>query len=130
MGRYQEGAALPGVVIFTDCRALVQAFGGSDRESVGGVVLLADFLKKAEGVRTVVQWLSSNVGVMDNEIADRLATRCKSFAQERDTRSSCRTERDMVSLPLVGVVCEGNKKKRFAYFVRVPGIDDRPIGWA
>ncbi|GFO44802.1 hypothetical protein PoB_007130700 [Plakobranchus ocellatus] len=39
MMRQRERAALPGVVIFTDCRVLVQALGGSGRESVGGMVL-------------------------------------------------------------------------------------------
>ncbi|GFO34112.1 hypothetical protein PoB_006061700 [Plakobranchus ocellatus] len=46
--RQREGAALPGMVIFTDCRALVQALGGSGSESIGGAVLLADYLQKIE----------------------------------------------------------------------------------
>ncbi|GFN89828.1 hypothetical protein PoB_001633400 [Plakobranchus ocellatus] len=50
-----KGAALPGVVIFTHCRALVQALGGSVSEGVGEAVLLGDYLLKTEGVRTVVQ---------------------------------------------------------------------------
>ncbi|GFN87359.1 glutamate--tRNA ligase [Plakobranchus ocellatus] len=70
--KQREGAALPGVVILTDCRALVQAFGGSRSEGVGEVVLLADYLLKKEGVQTVVQWIPSHVGVLSNEIADGL----------------------------------------------------------
>ncbi|GFO08196.1 hypothetical protein PoB_003470100 [Plakobranchus ocellatus] len=42
--RQRKGAVLPGVIIFTDCRALVQALGKSGSESMGGVVLLADYL--------------------------------------------------------------------------------------
>ncbi|GFO10947.1 hypothetical protein PoB_003745200 [Plakobranchus ocellatus] len=51
----REGAALPGLVIFTDYRALVQALGGSGSEGVGGAALLEDYLQKTERVRTVVQ---------------------------------------------------------------------------
>ncbi|GFO00517.1 hypothetical protein PoB_002702200 [Plakobranchus ocellatus] len=47
--KQREGAELPGVVIFTDCRALVQALGKSGSESVGEVVLIADYLQKTEG---------------------------------------------------------------------------------
>ncbi|GFO44124.1 sodium- and chloride-dependent betaine transporter [Plakobranchus ocellatus] len=53
--RQRIGAALPGLVIFTDCRALVEALGGSGSESFGGAVLLADYLLKTEGFWTVVQ---------------------------------------------------------------------------
>ncbi|GFO05895.1 NACHT and WD repeat domain-containing protein 1 [Plakobranchus ocellatus] len=70
-GSYQEakeGIALPGVVIFTNCRALVQVLGGSGSESVGKAVLLADYLQKTEGMRTVIQWLPSHVGVIGNEL--------------------------------------------------------------
>ncbi|GFN85840.1 hypothetical protein PoB_001234600 [Plakobranchus ocellatus] len=58
--RQREGAALPGVVIYTDCRALEQAFGGSGSENVGRAVVLGDYLQKTERVRTVVQWLLSH----------------------------------------------------------------------
>ncbi|GFO19798.1 hypothetical protein PoB_004630300 [Plakobranchus ocellatus] len=51
----REGVALLGVVMFTDCRALVWALGGSGSKGVGKAVLLADYLLKTEGVRTVVQ---------------------------------------------------------------------------
>ncbi|GFN95949.1 hypothetical protein PoB_002245500 [Plakobranchus ocellatus] len=50
--KQREGAALPCVVIFTDCRALMQALGGSGNEGVGEAVLLADYLLKTEGVQT------------------------------------------------------------------------------
>ncbi|GFO04575.1 hypothetical protein PoB_003108000 [Plakobranchus ocellatus] len=43
--KQREGAALPGLVIFTDCRA----FGGSGSEGVGRAVLLADYLQKHRG---------------------------------------------------------------------------------
>ncbi|GFO39349.1 hypothetical protein PoB_006585400 [Plakobranchus ocellatus] len=46
--RQREGAALSGVVIFNDFRALVQALGGSDSESVRGAELLTDYLQKTE----------------------------------------------------------------------------------
>ncbi|GFO26813.1 RNA-directed DNA polymerase from [Plakobranchus ocellatus] len=69
----REGVALPGVVILTDCRTLVWALGGSGSEGVGEAVLLVDYLLKTEGVRTVVQWIPSHVGVLGNEIADGLA---------------------------------------------------------
>ncbi|GFO07949.1 mannose receptor, c type 1a [Plakobranchus ocellatus] len=62
--KQRERAALPGVVIFTDCRALVQALGGSRSEYVDGAVLLADYMQKTEGVQTVVQWLPSHLGVL------------------------------------------------------------------
>ncbi|GFN97873.1 hypothetical protein PoB_002437900 [Plakobranchus ocellatus] len=39
--KQREGAALPGLVIFTDCRALVQTLGGSGSENVGWAMLLA-----------------------------------------------------------------------------------------
>ncbi|GFN81956.1 hypothetical protein PoB_000846200 [Plakobranchus ocellatus] len=42
--KQREGAALPGVVILTDCRALVQALGDSGSKGVGEAVLLADYL--------------------------------------------------------------------------------------
>ncbi|GFN86194.1 hypothetical protein PoB_001270000 [Plakobranchus ocellatus] len=70
--RQREGAALPGVVIFTDYRALGQALEGSGNESVGRAVFLEDYLQKTEGVLTVVQWLPSHVGVLSKEIADGL----------------------------------------------------------
>ncbi|GFO04055.1 RNA-directed DNA polymerase from [Plakobranchus ocellatus] len=79
----RKGAALPGMVIFTDCRALVQALGGSGSEGVGEAVLLADYLMKTEGVRTVVQWIPSHVGVLGNEIADGLANNGSSMPQPR-----------------------------------------------
>ncbi|GFO48948.1 hypothetical protein PoB_007545300 [Plakobranchus ocellatus] len=68
--KQREGAALPlpGVVIFTDCRALVQPVGGSGREVVGKAVLLADYLQKTKVMRTVVQWLPSHVGIIGNEM--------------------------------------------------------------
>ncbi|GFN84143.1 hypothetical protein PoB_001064900 [Plakobranchus ocellatus] len=50
-------------------QALVQSLGGSGREIMGGVVLLADYLQKTEAKQTVVQWLPSHVGVIGNEIA-------------------------------------------------------------
>ncbi|GFN85280.1 RNA-directed DNA polymerase from mobile element jockey-like [Plakobranchus ocellatus] len=53
--KQREGAALPGVVMLTDCRVLVQALGGSGSEGVGEAVLLADYLLKSEGVWTMVQ---------------------------------------------------------------------------
>ncbi|GFO13133.1 RNAse h [Plakobranchus ocellatus] len=53
--KQRQGAALPGVVILTDCRALVQALGGSRSENVGEAVLLADHLLKTEGVRTTTR---------------------------------------------------------------------------
>ncbi|GFO25130.1 hypothetical protein PoB_005163500 [Plakobranchus ocellatus] len=52
--KQQQGAALPSVVILTDCRALVQALGGSRSENVGEAVQLADHLLKTEGVQTTV----------------------------------------------------------------------------
>ncbi|GFO23585.1 Pol-like protein [Plakobranchus ocellatus] len=76
--KQREEAALPGVVVFTGCRALVQVLGGSRSEGVGGAVLLADHLQKTEGMWTVVQWLPSHVGVLGNEIADGLANEGKS----------------------------------------------------
>ncbi|GFN97353.1 hypothetical protein PoB_002385900 [Plakobranchus ocellatus] len=48
--RQREGAALPGLAIFTDCRALVQALGGSGSEIFGGAVLFVDNLQKTERV--------------------------------------------------------------------------------
>ncbi|GFN84963.1 RNA-directed DNA polymerase from [Plakobranchus ocellatus] len=81
--KQREGAALPGVVIFTDCRALVWALGGSGSEGVGEAVLLADYLLKTEGVQTVVQWIPSHVGVVGNEIADGLANERRSMPQPR-----------------------------------------------
>ncbi|GFN81971.1 ribonuclease h1 [Plakobranchus ocellatus] len=68
-----EEAALPGVFIFTDCRALVHAPVRSGRESVGEAVLLAGYLQKTERMRTVVQGLPLRVGVIGNEIAHTLA---------------------------------------------------------
>ncbi|GFO15102.1 hypothetical protein PoB_004160700 [Plakobranchus ocellatus] len=53
--KQREGAALSGVVILTDCRALVWALGGSRKEGVGEAMLLADYLLKTEEVRTVVR---------------------------------------------------------------------------
>ncbi|GFO14598.1 ribonuclease h [Plakobranchus ocellatus] len=79
IGKQREGAALPGLVILTDCRALVWALGGSGSEGVGEAVLLADYLLKTEGVRTVVQWIPSHVGVLGNEIADGLANEGRSM---------------------------------------------------
>ncbi|GFO24167.1 RNA-directed DNA polymerase from [Plakobranchus ocellatus] len=81
--KQREGAALPGVVILTDCRALVQALGGAGSEGVGEVVLLADSLLKKEGVQTVVQWIPSHVMVLGNEIANRLANEGRSMPQPR-----------------------------------------------
>ncbi|GFO13692.1 ribonuclease h [Plakobranchus ocellatus] len=78
-----KGAALPGVVIVTDCRALVRALGGSGSEGVGEAVLLADYLLKTEGVRTVVQWIPSHAGVFGKEIADGLANEGRSMPQPR-----------------------------------------------
>ncbi|GFO07487.1 RNA-directed DNA polymerase from [Plakobranchus ocellatus] len=66
--RKQEGAALTGMVIFTDCRALVQYVGGTGRKEA---LWLADHLHKTKG--TVVQWLPSHEGIIGNEIADKLA---------------------------------------------------------
>ncbi|GFN86200.1 RNA-directed DNA polymerase from [Plakobranchus ocellatus] len=71
--RQQKGVMLPGMVISTDYRALVQALGGSNREDIREAVLLADHLQKTEGVRTVVQWLPSHLGVIGNENTDALA---------------------------------------------------------
>ncbi|GFN84234.1 ribonuclease h [Plakobranchus ocellatus] len=81
--KQREGATLPGVVIPTDCRALMWALGGSGSEDVGEAALLADYLLKTEGVRTVVQWIPSDVGVLGNEIADGLANDGRSMPQLR-----------------------------------------------
>ncbi|GFN75861.1 RNAse h [Plakobranchus ocellatus] len=61
--KQREGAALPGVAILTDCRALVQALGGSRSENVGEAVLIADYLLKTEGVQTTVLWISFSTSV-------------------------------------------------------------------
>ncbi|GFN94041.1 reverse transcriptase [Plakobranchus ocellatus] len=81
IGKQREGAALPGVVILTDCRAL--ALGGSGSECVGEAVLLADYLLKTEGVQTMVQGIASHIGVPGNEIADGLANEGRSMPQPR-----------------------------------------------
>ncbi|GFO48818.1 RNA-directed DNA polymerase from [Plakobranchus ocellatus] len=81
--KQREGAALPGVVILTNCRALVQALGDSGSESVGEAVLLADYLLKTEGVQTMVQWIPSHIGVLGNEIADGLANEGRPMPQPR-----------------------------------------------
>ncbi|GFN90909.1 hypothetical protein PoB_001741500 [Plakobranchus ocellatus] len=52
---------LPGMVIFTHCRALMQTLGGFGREDVGEAVLLADNYQKTEGMRSVVQRPTSNL---------------------------------------------------------------------
>ncbi|GFN86450.1 hypothetical protein PoB_001295600 [Plakobranchus ocellatus] len=52
--RQREGAGLPGVVIFTECRDSVQSFGRYGSESVEGSVLLADYQQKIEGMRISV----------------------------------------------------------------------------
>ncbi|GFO50192.1 RNA-directed DNA polymerase from [Plakobranchus ocellatus] len=83
--KQRDGAALPGVVIFTECRALVQALGGSGSEGVGEAVLLADYLLKTEAAQTVVQWIPSHVGVLGNNIADGLANEGRSMPQPRKT---------------------------------------------
>ncbi|GFO18763.1 hypothetical protein PoB_004526800 [Plakobranchus ocellatus] len=54
--RQREGAALPGMVIFTDCRASVQALGISGKEDLEKAVLVANQPQKTEGVKTTVQW--------------------------------------------------------------------------
>ncbi|GFN85553.1 hypothetical protein PoB_001205900 [Plakobranchus ocellatus] len=87
--KQRQGAAQPGVVIFTDCRALVQALGGSGSKGVGGAVLLADDLQKTESVRTVVQYLLSHVGDLGNEIADGLAN--EGHTHNHGNHSLCRT---------------------------------------
>ncbi|GFO44645.1 reverse transcriptase [Plakobranchus ocellatus] len=79
--KQQQAAALPGVVILTDCRALVQALGGSRSENVREAVLLADHLLKTEGVQTTVQWIPSHIGILGNEIADRLANEGRKMPQ-------------------------------------------------
>ncbi|GFO33747.1 hypothetical protein PoB_006025200 [Plakobranchus ocellatus] len=61
--KQRKGAALPGMVIFTDSRALVQAVGDSSRGGVEEAMLLTDYLKKT-GVRSVIQWLPPHVGVI------------------------------------------------------------------
>ncbi|GFO05860.1 Gag-Pol polyprotein [Plakobranchus ocellatus] len=64
-------------------QALVWALAGSGSEGVGEAVLLADYLLKTEGMRTVVQWIPSNVGVLGNKIADGLANEGRSMSQPR-----------------------------------------------
>ncbi|GFO07203.1 hypothetical protein PoB_003370800 [Plakobranchus ocellatus] len=58
------------------------------------------------------------------------ATQCKFFVEERGTRSSCPTERDTVSLPLLCVVCAGNRKKRFCMFCPNVGKWQVTTEWA
>ncbi|GFN83588.1 transposon i factor [Plakobranchus ocellatus] len=81
--KQREGVALPSVAILTDCRALVQAFGGPGSENVGEAMLLADYLLKTEGVQTTVQWIPSHVGILGNEIADKLANEGRKMPQSR-----------------------------------------------
>ncbi|GFO33621.1 hypothetical protein PoB_006012600 [Plakobranchus ocellatus] len=52
--KQREGTALPGVVIITDYRALVQVLGGFGSQGVGRAVLLATSLQKTEGMRPEV----------------------------------------------------------------------------
>ncbi|GFN74335.1 hypothetical protein PoB_000084100 [Plakobranchus ocellatus] len=47
--KLRGGTAQPGVLIFTDCRALVQPLGKSVREDLGKAVLLADYLRERRG---------------------------------------------------------------------------------
>ncbi|GFO36882.1 hypothetical protein PoB_006338700 [Plakobranchus ocellatus] len=66
----------PRIVTFTDCQVLVWALGGSGREDVRDA--LKDHPQKAEGVRTVVQWLPSHGGIISNKVAN---------AQEKEGRT-------------------------------------------
>ncbi|GFN89426.1 transposon i factor [Plakobranchus ocellatus] len=102
--KQREGAALPDVVILTDCRALVQALGGSGSEGVGEAVLLADYLLKTEGVQTVVQWIPSHVKVLGNEIADRLANEGRSMPQPRKPLSLGPHWRQQLTCPTIHVL--------------------------
>ncbi|GFO38034.1 ribonuclease h [Plakobranchus ocellatus] len=94
---------IPGVVILTDCRALVQALGGSGSEGVGEAVLLADYLLKTEGVQTVVQWIPSHVWVLGNEIADGLANEGRSMPQPRKPLFQTLGRSCNAALPISGV---------------------------
>ncbi|GFN73942.1 hypothetical protein PoB_000044800 [Plakobranchus ocellatus] len=76
------------VIFFTDCRALMQAPGGSGSEGVGGAVLLADYLQKTEGVRTVAQWLPSFVGSPRQRDSRRTSKRRKDTATATETINS------------------------------------------
>ncbi|GFN87634.1 ribonuclease h [Plakobranchus ocellatus] len=94
--RHREAAGrrrATGMVILTDCRGLVQALEGLGSEGVGEVVLLADYLLKKEGMQTMVQWIPSQVGALDNEIADGLANEGRSMPQPRKplTQSDARS---------------------------------------
>ncbi|GFO24212.1 hypothetical protein PoB_005071700 [Plakobranchus ocellatus] len=62
--RHWKVSPLPGVTTFTNCQAFGQASDGSVKANV---VQLADLLRKAENV------LPSYVGIIGNEIADKLA---------------------------------------------------------
>ncbi|GFN92816.1 RNAse h [Plakobranchus ocellatus] len=85
-----EGAALPGAVILTDCRALVQALGDSGSESVREAVLLADYLLKTEGVQTMVQWIPSHNRGPQQRDSRRTSQRGKVNATATETTNSVR----------------------------------------
>ncbi|GFO21698.1 hypothetical protein PoB_004820300 [Plakobranchus ocellatus] len=112
----QKGAALLGVVIFTDCRALVQTLGGSDREDVGKTVLLAD------------QWQSSYSGVIGNEIANGLANEGRTQPQPREPSTLLGVRPSTIQLISYYRVSSMRRIRRggFACLVRMPEIGQCP----
>ncbi|GFN90252.1 hypothetical protein PoB_001675800 [Plakobranchus ocellatus] len=75
--RHHEVSPHNDVVIFTDCRAFLQALEGSGKAIVGQAVLLADSLRMVEGVRAVVQWLLFHVRIIGYKITNALTNEAK-----------------------------------------------------
>ena len=80
MEKHREGKQFPGVVILSDCQALLQVLGGQLSATV------SDFMMKVEELRTtgteiLAQWIPSHVGVKGNEDADKLANQGREVEQ-------------------------------------------------
>ena len=80
MEKHREGKQFPGVVILSDCQALLQVLGGQLSATI------SDFMMKVEELRTtgtevLAQWIPSHVGVKGNEDADNLANQGREVEQ-------------------------------------------------
>ena len=80
MERHRKGRQFPGLVILSDCQALLKVLGGQLSATV------SDPMMKVEELRTIgtvilAQWIPSHMDVKGNEDANKLANQGREVEQ-------------------------------------------------